>query len=188
MYIAENLNKITLDVHDDDDEILREYGTGITANGDNSAFSGRRSSYGSASSKSGIGSPLANGIDHASLPEIIWDEVGESESDRDRMLFELEQECLEVYRRKVIDLRQAITDCEAELASICSSMGERPLRIRQTDQNVGSLKDEHARILPQLEEMQKRKSERRNQFIEVQEQIQSISIEIHGPREYIPLS
>jgi len=47
------------------------------------------------------------------------------------MLFELEQECLEVYRRKVIDLRQAITDCEAELASICSSMGERPLRIRQ---------------------------------------------------------
>ncbi|QCE02649.1 hypothetical protein DEO72_LG8g664 [Vigna unguiculata] len=67
----ENLNKIALDVHDDDDdEILREYGTGITANGDNSAVSGRRSSYGSASSKSGIGSPLANGIDHASLPEI----------------------------------------------------------------------------------------------------------------------
>jgi len=34
--------------------------------------------------------------------------------------------------------------------------------------------------------MQKRKIERRNQFIEVQEQIQSISIEIYGPREYIP--
>jgi len=67
----ENLNKIALDVHDDDDEILREYATGITANGDNSAVSGRRSSYGSASSKSGIGSPLANGIDHASLPEVI---------------------------------------------------------------------------------------------------------------------
>ncbi|QCE07558.1 65-kDa microtubule-associated protein 3-like [Vigna unguiculata] len=125
--------------------------------------------------------------------QIIWDEVGESESDRDRMLFELEQECLEVYRRKVdlanrsrAQLRQAIADCEAELAAICSSMGERPVHIRQTDQNVGSLKEEHARILPQLEEMQKRKSERRNQFIEVQEQIQSISIEIHGPREYIP--
>ncbi|XP_014510907.1 65-kDa microtubule-associated protein 3 [Vigna radiata var. radiata] len=125
--------------------------------------------------------------------QIIWDEVGESETDRDRMLFELEQECLEVYRRKVdlanrsrAQLRQAIADCEAELAAICSSMGERPVHIRQTDQNVGSLKEEHARILPQLEEMQKRKSERRNQFIEVQEQIQSISIEIHGPREYIP--
>ncbi|KAG4919625.1 hypothetical protein JHK82_057051 [Glycine max] len=56
----------------------------------------------------------------------------------------------------------------------------------QTDQNAGSLKEEHARILPQLEEMQKRKIERRNQFIEIQEQIQSISIEIYGPREYIP--
>ncbi|RDX78761.1 65-kDa microtubule-associated protein 3, partial [Mucuna pruriens] len=125
--------------------------------------------------------------------QIIWDEVGEAETDRDRMLFELEQECLEVYRRKVdlanrsrAQLRQAIADCEAELAAICSSMGERPVHIRQSDQNAGSLKEEHARILPQLEEMQKRKSERRNQFIEVQEQIQSISIEIYGPREYIP--
>ncbi|XP_068478103.1 golgin candidate 3-like isoform X2 [Phaseolus vulgaris] len=67
----ENLNKIALDVHDDDDdEILREYGTGIPANGENSAVSGRRSSLGSASSKSGTRSPLANGIDLASLSEI----------------------------------------------------------------------------------------------------------------------
>lgn len=54
------------------------------------------------------------------------------------MLFELEQECLEVYRRKVdqanrsrAQLRQAIADCEAELAAICSAMGERPVHIRQ---------------------------------------------------------
>lgn len=54
------------------------------------------------------------------------------------MLFELEQECLEVYRRKVdqankrrAQLRQAIADSEAELAAICSSMGERPVHIRQ---------------------------------------------------------
>jgi protein regulator of cytokinesis 1 len=109
------------------------------------------------------------------------------------MLFELEQECLEVYRRKVdqanrsrAQLRQAIADCEAALAAICSAMGERPVHTRQSDQNAGSLKEEHARILPQLEEMQKRKVERRNQFLEVQEQIQNISIEIYGPREYIP--
>ncbi|KAK7278364.1 hypothetical protein RJT34_23392 [Clitoria ternatea] len=124
--------------------------------------------------------------------QIIWDEVGESETDRDRMLFELEQECLEVYKRKVdqanrsrAQLRQAIAECEAELAAICSAMGERPVHIRQSDQNAGSLKDELARILPHLEEMQKMKTERRNQFIEVQEQIQSLSIEIYGPREYI---
>ncbi|KAL1341930.1 hypothetical protein HN51_028506 [Arachis hypogaea] len=125
--------------------------------------------------------------------QIIWDEVGENETERDRMLFELEQECLEVYRRKVdhanrnrAQLRQAIADCEAELAAICSAMGERPVHTRQSDQNAGSLKEEHARILPQLEEMRKRKSERRNQFIEVHEQIQVISMEIYGPREYIP--
>jgi protein regulator of cytokinesis 1 len=54
------------------------------------------------------------------------------------MLLELEQECLEVYRRKVdqanrnrAQLRQAIADSEAELAVICSSMGERPVHIRQ---------------------------------------------------------
>ncbi|MCI08830.1 microtubule-associated protein 3-like, partial [Trifolium medium] len=41
-------------------------------------------------------------------------------------------------------------------------------------------------IVPELEEMQKRKHDRRNQFIEVQEQIQSISNEIHCPREIIP--
>jgi len=40
------------------------------------------------------------------------------------------------------------------------------------------LKQELARVRQELEEMQKRKSGRRNQFIEVQEQIQSISNEI----------
>ena len=70
--------------------------------------------------------------------QIIWDEVGESDTDRDKMLLELERECLEVYRRKVdqanrcrAQLRQAIADSEAELAAICSAMGERPVHIRQ---------------------------------------------------------
>lgn len=125
--------------------------------------------------------------------QIIWDEVGESDAERDKMLLELEQECLEVYRRKVdlanrsrAQLRQAIADSEAELAAICSAMGERPVHIRQSDQNVESLKEELRRILPQLEEMRKRKSDRRNQFLEVQEQILEISNEIYGVTEYIP--
>lgn len=70
--------------------------------------------------------------------KIIWDEVGENDVERDRMLLELERECLEVYRRKVdlankcrAQLRQAIADSEAELAAICSAMGERPVHIRQ---------------------------------------------------------
>ena len=63
--------------------------------------------------------------------KIIWDEVGENDIERDRMLLELERECLEVYRRKVdlanksrAHLGQAIADSEAELAAICYAMGE----------------------------------------------------------------
>ncbi|KAJ8752928.1 hypothetical protein K2173_008663 [Erythroxylum novogranatense] len=119
--------------------------------------------------------------------QIIWDEVGESDTDRDKMLLELEQECLEVYRRKVdqanknrAQLRQAIAEFEAELAAICSAMGERPVHIRQADKSAGSLKEEYQRILPQLEEMRKRKSDRKSQFVEVLGEIEKMSNELHG--------
>ncbi|XP_020105633.1 65-kDa microtubule-associated protein 3-like [Ananas comosus] len=124
--------------------------------------------------------------------QVIWDEVGETDAERDKMLLELEQECLEVYRRKVdlanrcrAQLRQAIADAEAQLAAICSAMGERPVHIRQSTQNAGSLKEELKAITPQLEEMQKRKTERWNQFLEVIEQIRKITFEI-GPTDYTP--
>ncbi|KAK4358470.1 hypothetical protein RND71_020699 [Anisodus tanguticus] len=118
--------------------------------------------------------------------QIIWDEVGECDTERDRMLFEIERECLEVYRRKVdqanksrAQLRQAIADSEAELAAICSAMGERPVHIKQADQSQGGLKAELRAILPELEEMRKRKSDRKNQFVEVMKQIQKIKNEIY---------
>ncbi|KAK4436355.1 microtubule-associated protein 3 [Sesamum alatum] len=118
--------------------------------------------------------------------QIIWDEVGESDAERDRMLLELEQECLEVYTRKVdqanryrVQLRQAIADAEAELADICSAMGERPVHIRQSDKNCGSLKAELRAILPQIEEMRNRRIDRKNQFIKVLEEIHSIKTEIY---------
>ncbi|KAL2227160.1 65-kDa microtubule-associated protein 3 [Sesamum indicum] len=124
--------------------------------------------------------------------QIIWDEVGESDAERDRMLLELEQECMEVYRRKVdqankcrAQLRQAIADAEAELAAICSAMGERPVHIRQSDQSTGSLKAELRAILPEIEEMRKRKSDRKNQFIEVLEEIQRIKNEIYWSGGYV---
>lgn len=70
--------------------------------------------------------------------QIIWDEIGESNDERDKILLELEQECLEVFRRKVdqanrcrAQLRLAIADAEAELAAICSAIGELPVHIRQ---------------------------------------------------------
>ena len=50
----------------------------------------------------------------------------------------------------------------------------------QSDQNAGSLKAELRAILPELEEMKKRKTERRNQFLEVLGQIQKIQLEINA--------
>lgn len=119
--------------------------------------------------------------------QMIWDEVGESDAERDKMILELEQECLEVYRRKVDQanhsrayLRQAIADVEAELAAICSSMGERPVHLRrQCNQNATSLNEELKTATPQLEEMRKRKSDRLSQFLQVMDQIRKISAEIH---------
>ncbi|KAL6509467.1 hypothetical protein OROGR_022777 [Orobanche gracilis] len=123
--------------------------------------------------------------------QIIWDEVGETDSEKNMMLLELEQECLEVYRRKVdqankcrAHLRQAIADAEAELAAICSAMGERPVHIRQSDQSTGSLKAELGAILPQIEEMRKKKSDRKHQFGEVKKEILSIKNEIYNPEGY----
>lgn len=72
------------------------------------------------------------------LNQQIWDEVGEPDAERDKMILELEQECLEAYRRKVdyasqcrARLRQVVADSEAELAYICAALGERPVHIRQ---------------------------------------------------------
>ncbi|KAK4758078.1 hypothetical protein SAY87_019379 [Trapa incisa] len=117
--------------------------------------------------------------------QIIWNEVGETDGDRDKILLEIEEECLEVYRRKLdqanrsrAQLRQTIADSEAELAAICSAMGERPLHLNQPDQNPKSLKELLKNILPQLEEMHKRKRDRRNLFSEVIEQIKEIANEI----------
>ena len=54
------------------------------------------------------------------------------------MIFELEQECLQAYRRKVdqasqcqAQLRQAVADSDSELAFIYAALGERPMHVRQ---------------------------------------------------------
>ncbi|GAA0145422.1 non-motor microtubule binding protein [Lithospermum erythrorhizon] len=117
----------------------------------------------------------------------IWNEIGEPDTERDKMLFELERECLDAYRRKVdhanfhrAQLRQQVADSEAELAHICAALGVRPLL---STKNFGSLKEELEAIKPQLEEMQQRKNERKSQFVEVQSQINSILMELYGSND-----
>lgn len=116
----------------------------------------------------------------------IWDEIGENEVDRDKMLLELEKECLEVYCRKVdqasharAKLHRSLADKEAELASIIASLGDRNLH-SQSEKRSGSLKEQLASVTPQLEELRLRKEERVKQFNEVKAQIEKLRGEISG--------
>ena len=77
----------------------------------------------------------------------IWDDVGESDAERDKMLLQLEQECLEVYRRKVDQanhgrsrLHQAIAEAESELASLIAALGDRDTLTRVRHANLMSVK------------------------------------------------
>ncbi|KAH9310920.1 hypothetical protein KI387_025955 [Taxus chinensis] len=126
--------------------------------------------------------------------QLIWDEIGQPDDERDKMLLQLEQECLEVYRRKVdqanrsrAQLHKAIADYESELASIISALGDRPL-LKQGERKQGSLKQQLEGIAPLLEEMRRRKEDRVKQFVEVQMQIQKISNEIAGCVQVNPSS
>ena len=62
----------------------------------------------------------------------IWDEVGENDDERDKMLLQLEQECLDVYRRKVdqaaksrAQMLQSLADANVELSSLLCAIGEK---------------------------------------------------------------
>ncbi|BAT98705.1 hypothetical protein VIGAN_10002500 [Vigna angularis var. angularis] len=120
--------------------------------------------------------------------EQIWNDIGESEVDKDRMLMELERECLEVYRRKVDEaantkarFHQTVAAKEAELATLMASLGEHdihsPIKI---EKRSSSLKEKLASITPLVEELKKKKDERLKQFDDVKTQIEKISGEIFG--------
>ncbi|XP_062090513.1 65-kDa microtubule-associated protein 3-like [Humulus lupulus] len=113
----------------------------------------------------------------------VWDELGEPDAERDTMLFEIEQACVEVYRRKVDEaikckaqLQAEISRTQAQISDICFALGE---QLPHFDKSaVGGLKRELDSILPLLEEMQKRKIDRKNQFLEVLNQLKDISNEL----------
>ncbi|KAF5945458.1 hypothetical protein HYC85_015686 [Camellia sinensis] len=101
----------------------------------------------------------------------IWNDIGESEVDKDRMLLELERECLQVYRRKVDEavnakarLHQSVAAKEAELATLMAALGEL---------NVHS-----PLVIPLVEDLQLKKEERIKQFVEIKAQIDKITVEI----------
>lgn len=118
----------------------------------------------------------------------IWIDMGETEAEKERMLLELERECLEVYRRKVDEavnakarLHQNVAAKEAELATLLASLGEMKVNSRiQSGKKLSTLKEQLAYITPLLDDLKLKKDERMKQFTDVKAQIDKIKNEISG--------
>ncbi|MCD7459213.1 hypothetical protein HAX54_040324 [Datura stramonium] len=119
----------------------------------------------------------------------IWDEVGETDEDRDKMLLQIDQECLDVYKRKVdqavksrAHLLQALADAKVEFSRLLSALGEKTYD-GIPEKTSGSIKEQLAAIAPALEKLWKQKDDRVKEFLDVQSQIEKISSEIVGSSE-----
>ncbi|KAG2261653.1 hypothetical protein Bca4012_013641 [Brassica carinata] len=123
----------------------------------------------------------------------IWVEIGESEAEKDKMLMELEKECLQIYQRKVDEaanskarLYQSVAAIEAEVASLMAALGV--LNINSTmkvDKSSKSLKEKLAAVTPLVEDLRIQKEERMKQFSDIKAQIEKISGEISGYSEHL---
>ncbi|KAK4720605.1 hypothetical protein R3W88_010838 [Solanum pinnatisectum] len=127
---------------------------------------------------------------HSLLRELqqIWTDIGESEVDKDRMLLELERECMEVYRRKVEEaanaksrLHQSVAAKEAELATLMAALGEHNINSPiQSEKMSASLKEQLGLIMPLVDDLKAKKDERVKQFADIKTQIEKITSEISG--------
>ncbi|XP_022735262.1 65-kDa microtubule-associated protein 1-like [Durio zibethinus] len=116
----------------------------------------------------------------------IWDEVGESDEERDKMLLQIEHECLDVYKRKVeqaaksrAKLLQALSDAKLELSTLVSALVDKGF-VGFPEKASGTIKEQLAAIAPALEKLWKQKEERVKEFSDVLSQIQKICGEIAG--------
>ncbi|KAG2643784.1 hypothetical protein PVAP13_2KG348193 [Panicum virgatum] len=114
----------------------------------------------------------------------IWAEIGESEGEKNKVLLDIERECLEVYRRKVDDanrtrvqLHQSVAAKEAEVASLMATLGEHKLYMKK-DKGILSLKEQLAAVVPVLENLKCKKEERIKQFSDIRSQIEKIRFEL----------
>ncbi|KAF3594125.1 hypothetical protein DY000_02024994 [Brassica cretica] len=127
------------------------------------------------------------------MKQQIWVEIGESEAEKDKMLMELEKECLQIYQRKVDEaanskarLHQSVAAIEAEVASLMAALGvlniNSPIKV---DKSSKSLKEKLAAVTPLVEELRIQKEERMKQFSDIKAQIEKISGEISGYSEHL---
>ncbi|XP_056855307.1 65-kDa microtubule-associated protein 2 isoform X2 [Raphanus sativus] len=123
----------------------------------------------------------------------IWDEVGESDEERDKLILQIEEECLNVYKKKVelaaksrAELLQTLSDANVELSSLIAALGDKSY-IGIPDKTSGTIKEQLSAIAPALEQLWQQKEERVREFSGVQSQIQRICEEIAGGLSNGPL-
>ncbi|KMZ63528.1 Microtubule-associated protein MAP65-1a [Zostera marina] len=114
----------------------------------------------------------------------IWNEVGETDEERDNMLIQLDRECLDVYKRKVDQasnsrelLLNTLANSKENLAILLSSLGENTL-YSTSEKSSGTIKEQLADIEPKLEKLLEQKKKRIKEFSDIQSQIQKICNEI----------
>lgn len=105
---------------------------------------------------------------------------------RDRMILQLEEDCLNVYKQKVnqtrkqkADLLQELSLSEADIDKILSALGERETFPR-SEKLGGTLMEQLAKIEPVLEDLRRRRDERVNEFKAIQSKIVRLQAEILG--------
>ncbi|XP_009779412.1 65-kDa microtubule-associated protein 5 isoform X2 [Nicotiana sylvestris] len=116
----------------------------------------------------------------------IWDEIGESDSERDKKLLQVEQECLDIYRRNVekerkyrAELHQSLAEAEAEISKLVSALGEQA-SLPLSGKIKGTLKQKLSVVDPVLKDIRTKKQERIKEFLNIETQIAVICAEIAG--------
>ncbi|KAL0380076.1 UNVERIFIED_CONTAM: microtubule-associated protein 5 [Sesamum angustifolium] len=116
----------------------------------------------------------------------ICDEIGESDTERDKILLQLEQECLDIYRKKVersrkyiAELHQSLAASEAEIAQLSSALGER-VSVPRYDKMRVNLKHQISIISPIVENLRLKQQERLKEISKIEVQIAHICADIAG--------
>ncbi|XP_016482832.1 65-kDa microtubule-associated protein 5 [Nicotiana tabacum] len=116
----------------------------------------------------------------------IWDEIGESDSERDKKLLQVEQECLDIYRRNVekerkyrAELHQSLAEAEAGISKLVSALGEQA-SLPLSEKMKGTLKQKLSVVDPVLKDIRTKKQERIKEFLNIETQIAVICAEIAG--------
>ncbi|XP_039831564.1 65-kDa microtubule-associated protein 6-like [Panicum virgatum] len=117
----------------------------------------------------------------------LWGEIGKSRDERERMVRELEAECMRVYRRKVDEatgeralLHQSLAAGEAEIAALTAALGADNSPQLKVNKWTMSLTERVSSATSLLEELRAIKAERSRQFADIKWEIEKISAEIAG--------